>query len=512
MSVRLGIELSPNACRVVEIEASGRLDQLPRAATRVRSFARLARQGAEAQQRLSPFRGTSAVAVVWGLHADHRQVVVERHSFRRMRREAVAAMKSAGVDTRGKVADIFAVENSNGLPTRPVVAALAATPGLSIALQSLAAEGIRVDSIVTPALALMSLARIRGPLAAPERLEVYVALEQTVTALALVRNGLLIGATEIERGFQDDDGFGWQREHIASRLADDIERFVAEWGARPASLAQVCVCGGLPELRSMAVMLTEHLDVEVEPLDSLFSIDPSRLPEPPGEFRERAADFRLAWAAAADWPTPVNLLRERNRRAAKSILSRAVVAAGVATGVAFAWQLQRSDWWPAPAPPHAPVNARPAAAGVRPAAVSTSTRPPQPPAALAPPAPAPTIPAPEAVARARTPEPMPSPRPEGSVPVDARVQPRAPQPEPTAARRVPRSRDSQAAAQAPLPYDGVLGSILYSPDRQLAIVDGRIVQAGDEVNGARVVGITPTNVMLRDERGRLRQLGLSSGR
>ena len=56
----------------------------------------------------------------------------------------------------------------------------------------------------------------------------------------------------------------------------------------------------------------------------------------------------------------------------------------------------------------------------------------------------------------------------------------------------------------------MLGTILYAPERKLAIVDGRIVQAGDDVNGARVVDITPTAVMLRDAQGRLRRLGLGA--
>jgi hypothetical protein len=54
----------------------------------------------------------------------------------------------------------------------------------------------------------------------------------------------------------------------------------------------------------------------------------------------------------------------------------------------------------------------------------------------------------------------------------------------------------------------VLGSILYSPDRKLAIVNGRIVGPGDEVSGARIVDITPGAVLLRDARGRLRSLTL----
>jgi hypothetical protein len=58
-----------------------------------------------------------------------------------------------------------------------------------------------------------------------------------------------------------------------------------------------------------------------------------------------------------------------------------------------------------------------------------------------------------------------------------------------------------------------VGSILYAPDRRLAIVDGRIVSAGDEVHGARVVDILPGAVLLRDAQGRLRRLALgASGR
>jgi hypothetical protein len=57
----------------------------------------------------------------------------------------------------------------------------------------------------------------------------------------------------------------------------------------------------------------------------------------------------------------------------------------------------------------------------------------------------------------------------------------------------------------------VLGTILYSPDRKLAIVNDRIVGPGDEVNGATIVDITPTTVLLRDAQGRLRSLTLGVG-
>jgi len=56
----------------------------------------------------------------------------------------------------------------------------------------------------------------------------------------------------------------------------------------------------------------------------------------------------------------------------------------------------------------------------------------------------------------------------------------------------------------------VLGTILYSPDRKLAIVNNRIVGLGDTVNGARIVDITPGTVLLRDPQGRLRSLTLGA--
>ena len=61
-----------------------------------------------------------------------------------------------------------------------------------------------------------------------------------------------------------------------------------------------------------------------------------------------------------------------------------------------------------------------------------------------------------------------------------------------------------------MPFDAALGTILYAPDRKLAIIDGRIVQVGDLVRGARVIDITPTGVLLRDEQGRPRQLTLGA--
>ena len=90
-----------------------------------------------------------------------------------------------------------------------------------------------------------------------------------------------------------------QHHPCAARRADAVMGFVAEGGAAEKSVTQVSICGGLPNLRTMTVSLMERLDVEVEALDSLFGIDAERLPGGGNEFRERVAELRLAWAAAA---------------------------------------------------------------------------------------------------------------------------------------------------------------------------------------------------------------------
>jgi hypothetical protein len=64
------------------------------------------------------------------------------------------------------------------------------------------------------------------------------------------------------------------------------------------------------------------------------------------------------------------------------------------------------------------------------------------------------------------------------------------------------------AEEVPLPFEATLGTILYGADRKLAIIDGRIVQVGDEVRGARVTEITQNSVFFRDGQGRLRRLSL----
>lgn len=612
MAARTGIELSPTACRIVELSVHSALrDRLLQ--TRVRSYSVLPREGFETEKAFASLRRRAASVVVWGVGSDHRQVVVGGGRYDRMRSEAIAAVRDAGVETRGVVADVSptaAVGKKGG--RQPVLLALANAHDVSTALQPLLNAGVRIRSIVTPADALTTLARSREAFAVPGAIEAYVALEETATCVALVRDGALVSARELPWGFEDTPRVGKEtprREDLAKRLADELTAFLAAVGAEE-SVALVAICGGLPNLRTMTAPLMERLDVEVEPLDSLFGIDAARLPDPPDDFREKAAELRLAWVAAADRRPLVDLMRHRRRKARRAVAVRAAIAAGVAAGIGLGWRAERSGWWrttptqtvarttppaaprrvaPAPAPgrptesrPNAaappPSPSAPAAVTPRPAppteavakAVPASPPPsapitrssPLPATALAParpsvtqpPAPTPSTPLP-LVARtpassppappvaAVTPRPPPAPAPPVIVapprptpvappPREAR-QPIRPAPAPpraeTAARapaqpvvtppaptrRTPAPaapgeprREEAAREPPPLPFDASVGAILYSPDRKFAIVNGRIVGPGDEVNGARIVDITLNAVLLRDAQGRLRSLTL----
>jgi hypothetical protein len=721
MAARLGIELSPTACRIVEIEAPrfGR----PAGDTRVRSFTLLPPAGAETAAKLASLKGQTAAVVVWNAPSEYRQVVVTGGSYESMRREALNALAAAGLQTKGVLADIAPAA---GRPKRgrrqPVVVALASSSEISSALEPLRSAGIQLRTVTTPAAALGSLARLRRKSSVPNAIEAYVALEHNVTCVALVRDSVLVAARELRWGFAEARGAAVAtrpQDEIASRLSEDIAEFVTAIGGEPHDIGQVCVIGGLPELRSMTAKMTEHLDVEVEPLDSMFAIDVAQLPEPADEFRDHGAELRLAWAVAADWPPAINLLRARRRRTSRTVLSRAAVAAGVAAGLLVGWRVQQSQWWQArapkpvprtapaavtargratspdrrqatpppvaaskptappvatavnraPTPPVAPATtaankppsgppagtaastpiaappaataankppapataptvaskptsqpvSSPAVAANKPAqpppatlpppkppstspaaTVATTSTPPRTPPALSRPPTAPNVPALPApgepsFARAAPPPlraeppaptatkpaspsrttaaPPSAPGNAVSTPPAATARPTAPLQSTAAARQpaspplvrleppattpsVPnRAQPTSAPARAPasgtvpqssptppvartplepipvqpvpaappararpavppevaLPFDAALGTILYSADRKLAIVDGRIVGIGDEVRGARVVDITQTAVMLRDAQGRLRRLTLGAG-
>jgi hypothetical protein len=583
-------------CRIIELETGG-ISAAGWTPTTVRAFSVLPAFVHAVVDAFNALAGRHATVVVWDAPNDHRQVVVADTSYERMRREALTALGDAGLPVRSMLADIApASVPIRGTGRRSVLLASADAASINAALAPLIDAGIRIDSVMTPAGALQSLARARRRIDRPEESagdEIYVVVDDHVGCAALMRRGAMIAARTLPWGYVDETSgrrLLRPRQEVATRLEDDLAEFVAAAQSEGHGLSHIAVCGALPDLRSMAAQLVERLDVEVEPLDSMFGIEPEGLPTTSETFPDRVAELRLVWAAAADTRPALDLFRAGRTRARRMYLSRAAVAAGVAAGIGIGWMVQ-ARWGPVvrsrpvastarpatvsrprPTPPAAkPIVAaapsRSASAiqpapppvalrgGPVPAAASPSvSRPAAPPSRSGPggfvssvrPAPepssttpiqgAPSSPAPAPVARGSalptTPAPAPLPRtnpqsapqvqppsPQVRPPATPPVMPAAPPlvvPAPVATSSEPRSdtRPSTVAparrsapAEIPLAFEATLGTILYGPDRRLAIIDGRIVGEGDEVRGARIVQITPNAVMLRDAQGRLRRLG-----
>lgn len=57
------------------------------------------------------------------------------------------------------------------------------------------------------------------------------------------------------------------------------------------------------------------------------------------------------------------------------------------------------------------------------------------------------------------------------------------------------------AAPAPAPQGPVLQSVLISPERRLAVIDGRTVALGDKFGSATLASVTETEVILKDDSG-----------
>ncbi len=509
MAARLGIELGSVSCRILDVEAPD--ESGASADSCVRSFNRYPRFGRELREALDALTGRPTALVVWGLAAEHTQATVACGPYAQMRREALA-QRAPSLGAGRRVADIAPATAAPDGATRRVVLASAPAAAVAAAAQPFLAAGLKLRSVVTPAAALMSLARRRP--AVRGALEVYVALAETATAIALVRDGALIAGHEMPWGYLDPDRslLVRRKSEVAAYLAAHLETMVDAIRPAHGPVAAVYVCGGFPELRTMTTSLIECLDVEVEPLDSFFGIDETRLPEEGLTLHDRAAEVRLAWGAAIDWPAPLDLLRERRQQQQRAWIARAAVVAGMATGLGLGVALESSRWG---------FTAIPVAAAAAPDAAERAPlepqRRPEPSSVPRPESPlesrrerAPALAAAEFV---RSYEPPPdlvymaaasAPRPVAVTPAPA------PAPPPVAA---PAPVTRTAAAPAPArtaapsrPFTAELQTILYGPERKLAVIDGRILQQGDEIDGARVVEITATAVVVRDEAGRLTRL------
>ena len=345
MPTRTGFDLQPDQCRIVDVHVRS-LRPSTSSDVAVRSFAQLPVGGESPSlsadlgrirqdQRLA----RQAWATVWGLRSVHqflrlppaRDSDLEALAIRESRRD-LAPLESDGAQP--VVALMVGADVQVGTHRRREVSLVAVSEAeVRRAIQPLSDAGFDVVGVSTPAMALASVARQHGGIAAGATVAL-VALEAHATCVAIVRDGVLLFAREIQWGF------GEAQEPVDVRLAAELRRSMLFFRQTfRTAVAGVVLCGGMANMRSLTAPVGSALGVPVQTLDSLSGIDAEAIPQPADAFRASVASLRLAIATAAESAPCANLLplaiRSTRERRAELIRVAGAVAAGLL--VVAAW-------------------------------------------------------------------------------------------------------------------------------------------------------------------------------
>jgi hypothetical protein len=348
MPTRLGIELLPHVCRIVEVASGappfgGRPPHRPR----VRAFREVACNAAdpgaftaELRQALKRLPRRASVAV-WGLHHAHQALRLPPASPADLaliaRREARTA--------------------PGGLPAPPLADAViagalrdgrretgyAAVPAdeLRARIQPLVDAGLTIESVTTPALAHAVLAGQRRAML-PDAVVAVLSVNAQATAITVVHGGVVLFARELPWGDQSEPADAAAgpaaRAAVASRVAAEVHRsLVYVRQTQGVEITRMCVCGDLFDLRTLTAPLLDDVAIDVETLDVDDDLDLTKLPEPSDALRSRLGAWRTALALASAPKPPPGLRRQDERPPAMSSESaQRVIGAAVAAAILVA--------------------------------------------------------------------------------------------------------------------------------------------------------------------------------
>jgi len=350
MVKRTGIELLPHACRIVEVASPARPfgGGVP-SSPRVRAFREIpcspsdpGALTAELRQALKGIARRASVCV-WGLRSSHQALLLPPAAPADLeviaRREARAA---AGLPAAPVSDAVVAGALRDG--RRQVGYAAVSTEDLRARMQPLVDAGVKIDTVLTPALAHAALVGQRRALL-PDAVVAVLSVTAHATAITVVQGSVVLFARELPWGDQSDPREGELgsagRAVFAARVAAELRRsLVYVRQNQKVDVSRVLVCGDLFELRSLTAPLVNELALDVETLDVGEDLDLSTLPEPSDGFRSRLGAWRTAIALAAA-PAPRTGLRSQDARPApvSSELAGRAAAAAVAGAliVAAGW-------------------------------------------------------------------------------------------------------------------------------------------------------------------------------
>lgn len=350
MANRLGIELLPTTCRIIEVLAP--TDWLGRrraraGVSRVKAFHEIpyspetAASCAAEVRRLMGRRVRETRVAVWGLRSTHQVLYLPRGS-----RDEIETL--ARRDGRSKALGAAARQAADSVMIGEYVEAGRVETGyvsvpageIQARVQPFLDAGVSVAGAVTPAVAHALLVRQRWGLFGDAATAV-LSVNGRATAITVVRGGVVLFARELPWGHdsdRSDRGGGFDAQAFAAELAAEVRRSLVFLKQQfKVDVGHVLVCGDLADLRTLTGPLTHELSVEVETVDSLDGFDVAHLPEPTEEFRSRIGAYRTAWALAVDNAPPMNLVphevktvridRPSQLRIGWAIAAAAVVAA-----------------------------------------------------------------------------------------------------------------------------------------------------------------------------------------
>ena len=329
MANRVGIELLPYVCRIVEIREKTVLFGRSRTRigeTRVHSFRDIpynpsspAKLTADLRQAL---KGRGALArharvALWGLKSTHLGLLLppaaEGDLLALARRESRVAEGNQPpvAKTSPFWSDGISVGEVREGGRREVGYVSANPEDVKARLQPFIAAGFEIDAVVTPALAHSVLVRQRWS-TSPDQVTAVVSIDAKATAITVLRGTVVLFARELPWGFDaapaGHAGVAYDSAATAAKLASELKRslvFIKQ--SRQVDVSHVLVCGDIPDLRSLTAPLMRELNVEVETLDGLEGLDVARLPEPIDAFRAKVAALRTAIGIAAETTLPIDL-------------------------------------------------------------------------------------------------------------------------------------------------------------------------------------------------------------
>jgi Tfp pilus assembly PilM family ATPase len=360
MANRVGIELLPHVCRIVEIRDQGRgFGRKPAqmGPTRVRTFREIpytsaspGKLTADLRRLLKGRRGLArrARVAIWGLRATHQGLllppadVVDLLPLARRESKAAAGNQPVSVPVSAVVSDGLVVGEIREGGRREVGYASAPPDDVRGRLQPLVDAGFDVEGVVTPAVAHSMLVKRRWA-SSPDQVTAVLCANTRSTALTVLRGAVVLFARELPWGPESDRAGGsHETAAVATRLASELKRsFVYVKQGRQVDVSHVLVCGDLPDLRLLTGPLMHELNVEVETLDGLEGLDVAALPEPADVFRQTVPAWRAVIAMTVEPALPLDLQPRApgvSVKVSKSVqrqLTVAAIAACVVVGAAW---------------------------------------------------------------------------------------------------------------------------------------------------------------------------------